>query len=82
MIIQADFDEAKQSQLPAVELLINMGYKYLSPAEVDAQRDNDYSKFILKDIAFKKLMEINKYNHKGKDYKFSEKKCPYRHSGA
>ena len=73
MIIQANFDEAKQSQLPAVELLINMGYKYLSPTEVDKQRKNDHSKFILQDIAFKKLMEINWYHHKGIDYRFSEK---------
>lgn len=73
MIIQADFDEAKQSQLPTVELLINMGYKYISPAEVDSQRNNDHSKFILQDIAFKKLMEINRYSHKGTDYRFSEK---------
>ena len=73
MIIQANFDEAKQSQLTAVELLINMGYKYISPAEVDAQRGNDHSKFILKDIAFKKLMEINWYHDVGIDYRFSEK---------
>lgn len=73
MIIQANFDEAKQSQLPAVELLINMGYKYLSPAEVDAQRGGDQSKFILKDIAFKKLMEINSYRDKYEEYRFSEK---------
>jgi type I restriction enzyme R subunit len=73
MIIQANFDEAKQSQLPAVELLVNMGYKYLSPAEVDAQRSGDHSKFILKDIAFKKLMEINWYDDMGIDCLFSEK---------
>ncbi len=73
MTIQANFDEAKQSQLTAVELLINMGYKYLSPAEVDAQRNNDHSKFILKDIAFRKLTSINWYHDKGEDYRFSEK---------
>jgi len=73
MIIQANFDEAKQSQLPAVELLINMGYKYISPAEVDAQRGNDHSKFILQGIALKKLMEINWYPHWDVDYRFSEK---------
>lgn len=73
MIIPANLDEAKQSQLPAVELLINMGYKYLSPAEVDAERNKDHSKFILKDIAFKKLMEINWYHDRGGKYRFSEK---------
>ena len=60
-MIPAHFDEAKQSQLPTVELLINMGYQYLSRAETDEQRNNDHSKFILKDIAFQKLQEINSY---------------------
>ena len=29
-MIPANFDEAKQSQLPAVELLVNTGYKIRS----------------------------------------------------
>lgn len=70
-MIQANFDEAKQSQLPTVELLINMGYKYLSPKEVDKERGNDHSKFILKNIAEKKLSEINNFSHKNETRKFS-----------
>jgi len=72
-MIQANFDEAKQSQLPAVELLINMGFKYLSYGDVQHQRNMDNSKFILKEIAFQKLKEINSYEHKGKIYQFSDK---------
>jgi hypothetical protein len=32
------FDEAKQSQLTLIELLLNMGYTYISASEVMRQR--------------------------------------------
>lgn len=73
MTIKADFDEAKQSQLPAVELLINMGFKYLSRGDTAHQRDMDNSKFILKEIAFEKLKAINSYEYKGNTHQFSDK---------
>lgn len=73
MPINANFDESKQSQLPAVELLINLGYEYLPTALADIERGNDFSNFILKNIAAKQLMKINSYTHKGKTHKFSEK---------
>ncbi|MBU1626621.1 HsdR family type I site-specific deoxyribonuclease [bacterium] len=72
-MIPANFDEAKQSQLPAVELLINMGFKYLSRGDIAHQRDMDNSKFILKEIAYEKLKAINAYEYKGKTYPFSDK---------
>jgi type I restriction enzyme R subunit len=59
-LINVNFDEARQSQLPFVELLLNMGYKYVSVAEALRQR-GDTSNFILADIATEKLMEINGY---------------------
>ena len=71
MIIEADFDEAKQSQLPAVELLINMGYEYLPREKVMASRENNSARFVLKDIAFKKLREINSYEHNSEVYKLT-----------
>lgn len=73
MLEKAHFDEARQSQLPFVELLINMGYTYISIEEVLKQRDNDQRNFILRDIAAKKLMEINSYEIDGHDFKFGEK---------
>ena len=73
MIIEADFDEAKQSQLPAVELLINMGYVYLPREQVMASRGGNAARFILKDIAYEKLREINSYEYKGEIYKFTDK---------
>ncbi|MEI6378094.1 MAG: HsdR family type I site-specific deoxyribonuclease [Candidatus Falkowbacteria bacterium] len=58
-LIQAHFDEAKQSQLPFVELLLAMGYQYLPTAQVYQERRGELSKFILRDIAFANLQRIN-----------------------
>ncbi len=71
-LTNVNFDEAKQSQLPFVELLLNMGYTYVSVAEALRQR-GDTSNFILADIATERLMEINGYEVDGTEYKFSEK---------
>ncbi|MFH1504022.1 MAG: type I restriction endonuclease subunit R [Candidatus Omnitrophota bacterium] len=71
--MKADFDEIRQSQLPFVEVLISMGYSYISSEEVMRQRNGDASKFILKKIAAKALMAINGYEYYGQIYKFSEK---------
>ncbi|MFH1900580.1 MAG: HsdR family type I site-specific deoxyribonuclease [Patescibacteria group bacterium] len=70
---QVNFDETKQSQLPFVEFLVNMGYRYIPVKEVMAERDGDISKFILRNTAIKKLSEINEYEHNGQMYKFNEK---------
>lgn len=73
MFESVHFDEARQSQLTFIELLLNMGYKYISAGEALRQRQNDTSKFMLSEIAAKKLMEINGYEVGGAEYKFSEK---------
>lgn len=73
MLKDVNFDEAKQSQLTFIELLINMGYKYISAEECYKQRSGDTSNFLLRDIAAKKLMEINSYEIDGTEFKFSEK---------
>lgn len=73
MLEKVNFDEARQSQLPFIELLVNLGYKYLPAAEALRQRGGDTSNFILSDIATKKLMEINSYEIDGANFKFSEK---------
>ncbi len=73
MLEQVHFDEARQSQLTFIELLLNMGYKYVSAEEVMRQRRNDSTNFMLSEIAAKKLMEINGYELDGAEYKFSEK---------
>lgn len=73
MLEKVHFDEARQSQLTTLELLLGMGYKYISTEEVLRQRGGDTSNFILADIAVVKLMGINGYEVGGTEYKFSEK---------
>jgi type I restriction enzyme, R subunit len=73
MLEKVHFDEAKQSQLTALELLLAMGYQYISAEDVLLERDSDTSNFILTNIASEKLMEINQYEVDGKSCKFSEK---------
>lgn len=73
MLEKVNFDEAKQSQLPAIEMLLALGYKYISTEEALRQRGGDTGNFILSDIATKKLMEINEYEVGGVAYKFSSK---------
>ena len=72
-IKKVNFDETKQSQLPFIEFLMNMGYRYISASEVSKERGGDLGKFILRDTAIKKLSEINEYEHSGETYKFNEK---------
>src|ERR1700677_876063 len=73
MLEKVHFDEARQSQLPALELLLGLGYRYVSRDEVLRQRGGDASNFILSEIAAQKLMEINGYEIDDTEYKFSEK---------
>jgi type I restriction enzyme R subunit len=73
MLEKVHFDEAKQSQLPALEMLLAMGYKYISCEEALKERGGDTSNFILSGISCQKLMEINEYEVDGQIYKFSEK---------
>jgi type I restriction enzyme R subunit len=73
MLEKVNFDESRQSQLPFIELLLNMGYTYIPAEGALRQRGGDTSNFILADIAAEKLMEINGYEVGGTEYKFSEK---------
>ena len=75
MLEKVNFSEAIQSQLPFIELLINMGYTYISAEEALRQRGGDNANFILHDIAAKKLMELNGYDIDGVEYKFRDRKC-------
>ena len=72
-IIKAHFDEAKQSQLPFVEMLVALGYKYISSEDVLKERNEDEAKFLLRSVAMRSLMKINGYEHEGENYTFSEK---------
>lgn len=53
------FKEDHISQIPALQMLVNLGYTYLSPAEADRQRGGKTSNVLLEDILRKQLKDIN-----------------------
>lgn len=53
------FKEDHISQIPALQLLQKLGYKYLSPAEAEKYRGGKTSNVLLDDILRKQLKEIN-----------------------
>ena len=66
------FIEDHISQIPALQLLIKMGYRYLTPDEALEQRSGRVSNVLLEGILKKQLSEINRITYKGKDFAFSE----------
>lgn len=53
------FKEDHISQIPALQMLVNLGYSYLSPAEADRQRGGKTTNVLLEDVLRKQLKEIN-----------------------
>ncbi len=64
--------EKHLSQIPAIQLLIAMGYEYLSPKEALAERQGRYSNVLLENILRSQLKAINRIHYKGSEYLFSE----------
>lgn len=65
------FIEDHISQIPALQLLQNLGYTYLTPEEVLKERQEKLSNVILEDILEQQLLKFNKIQFKGKIYPFS-----------
>ena len=53
------FKEDHISQIPALQMLVNLGYTYLSPVEADRQRGGKTTNVLLEDVLRKQLKEIN-----------------------
>ena len=66
------FDEKHLSQIPALQMLINLGFTYLTPAEALAARGGKTSQVLLEDILREQLKKANRIQHKGGTYRFSE----------
>jgi type I restriction enzyme, R subunit len=66
------FNEKYLSQIPALQLLINLGYEYLPPDKVSAERQGKTGNVLLEGTLRSRLKEINRINYKGRQYLFSE----------
>ncbi|MCU0443133.1 MAG: HsdR family type I site-specific deoxyribonuclease [Bacteroidia bacterium] len=53
------FKEDHISQIPALQMLVNLGYMYLSPAEAERLRGGKTTNVLLEDVLRKQLKEIN-----------------------
>ncbi len=66
------FSEKYLSQIPALQQLINMGYRYLSPDQAMVERGGRASNVLLENILRDQLKKINRIHYKGDLYLFSE----------
>lgn len=66
------FQEDHSSQLPALQLLQNLGYTYLTPVEALLERNKDNQSVILEHILEAQLKKLNSFEYKGQQYRFSE----------
>ncbi|UKM65478.1 HsdR family type I site-specific deoxyribonuclease [Flavobacteriaceae bacterium GSB9] len=66
------FLEDHISQIPAIQLLMNMGYKYITPEKANEWRGGKGSHVLFEDVLREQLMKINTIIRKGKEYKFSD----------
>jgi type I restriction enzyme R subunit len=67
------FQEDHISQVPALMMLIKMGYQYISPKEALEARGGKTSNVILENILEERLrnMPLNRISYKGQSYEFS-----------
>ena len=59
--------EKHQSQIPAMQLLVAMGFKPLSQDDALQLRGGRQRNVVLDDVLAENLMRINGFTHRGKD---------------
>ena len=65
-----DATEKYQSQIPALQLLVALGFKPLSQAEALALRGGRLRNVILDEVLTDQLLKLNRFTHRGRDYAF------------
>lgn len=65
-----DAAEKLQSQIPALQLLVALGFTPLSQAEAVRQRGSRLRNVVLDDVLADQLLKINSFAHRGRDYPF------------
>ena len=66
------FNEKYLSQIPALQLLINLGFEYLSPSKALAARQDRTGNILLEGILREQLKSLNRIRYKGREFLFSE----------
>ena len=65
-----DATEKYQSQVPALQLLVALGFIPLSQAETLRLRGGRLRNVVLDDVLAEQLMRINRFSYRGRDYGF------------
>ena len=65
-------NECNQSQIPALQLLMNLGYTYLPQDQLERERSYKTSSILLEGILREQLKKLNRIIYKGSSYLFSE----------
>ena len=65
-----DAAEKYQSQIPALQLLVALGFTPLSQAAVVAMRGGRLRNVTLDDVLAEQLLKINRFSHRGRAYSF------------
>lgn len=66
-----DGRERGESQLPAIDLLARMGYKYLPRDEALALRGGKTTRVLLEDVLHSQLDSLNRIRYKGREHRFT-----------
>ena len=69
---QICLNEQTTSQLPALHLLQNLGYTYLTPEEARQQHGGRLRNVLLEGILIEWLRGHNRFQYRGREYPFSE----------
>lgn len=62
--------EKQQSQIPALRLLVAMGFRLLSREQALALRGGRLRNVVLDDVLAEQLLRINRFSHRGREYAF------------
>ncbi|MHA7901511.1 MAG: type I restriction endonuclease subunit R [Henriciella sp.] len=62
--------EKHQSQIPALQMLVALGFTPLSEEEVNRQRGGRLRNVVLDDILVEQLLRLNSFEYRGKSYNF------------
>lgn len=62
--------EKFQSQVPALQVLVALGYQPLSQAQAEKLRGGRLRNVVLDDVLVDQLLKLNRFSHRGRDYAF------------
>jgi type I restriction enzyme R subunit len=62
--------EKHQSQIPALQLLVALGFEPLAPAKALRLRGGRLRNAVLDDVLVDQLLKLNSFTHRGRDYPF------------